>query len=95
MELVLDENGHAVLKDGLPVYKYEDGSESPFNAKTTLDNLNKKITDAVEEKTRHFAKSEELKKNLKIWKGIKPEEALEALETVKNLKTKDLLIQMV
>ena len=54
MELLLDEEGRAVLKDGFPVYKHEDGTESPFNAKKTLDNLNKKIEAVEEEKTRHL-----------------------------------------
>ncbi len=91
MELLLDKDGHVVLKDGLPVYKYEDGSESPFNAKTTLDNLNKKIEDATQEKTRHYANVEKLKKDLKVWKDIDPQAAKDALETMKNLKGKDLL----
>jgi len=91
MELILDEDGKVKVVDGLPVYKYEDGSESPFNAKTTLDNLNAKIGSLEEEKTRHYTKSETLKKDLKVFKGIDPKVALEAIETVKNLKTKELL----
>lgn len=91
MELVLDENGHVKLKDGLPVYKYDDGSESPFNAKTTLENLNAEIKNKTEESTRHFTNLEKTKKDLKVFKGIDPKLALDALETVKNLKGKDLL----
>lgn len=91
MDLVLDENGHAILKDGCPVYKYEDGSESPFDAKTTLAAKDKKIANLTEEKTRLFTKAEGLKGDLKKFDGIDITAAQEALETVKNLKSKELL----
>lgn len=91
MELVLDDEGRAVLKDGLPVYKYEDGSESPFDAAKTMDNYKKRIENLEQEKTRHFTKSEDLKKELKAYKGIDPKSAQEAIETMKNLKGKELL----
>jgi len=91
MDLILDENGNVVLKDGCPVYKYEDGSESPFDAKKTLDAKDKKIADLTEEKTRFFTKTEALKSDLKKFKGIDIKVAAEAIETVKNLKSKELL----
>jgi hypothetical protein len=91
MELVLDENGHVVLKDGLPVYKYEDGSESPFNAKKTLDNLNKKNAGLEEEKNRHFTKLKATEKSLEGYQGMDPKQVADALETVKNLKGQQIL----
>ena len=91
MELVLDADGHAVLENGLPVYKYEDGSQSPFNAKKTLDNLNKKNADLEEEKTRHFTKLKATEKALKEYKGMDPKDVADALETVKNLKGQQIL----
>lgn len=91
MELVLDDKGNAVLKDGLPVYKYDDGTESPFDAKSTIGTYEKKLADLTEERTRHYTKAEELKNNLKVFKGIDPEKAKEALETVANLKSKEIL----
>ena len=39
MKLKLDENKNVVLKDGMPVYTHEDGSESPFNAKSAMDKI--------------------------------------------------------
>lgn len=91
MDLILDDNGNVVLKDGCPMYKYEDGSESPFDAKKTLDAKDKKIADLTEEKTRFFTKAETLKGDLKVFKGIDIKIAKEAIETVKNLQSKDLL----
>lgn len=91
MELVLDADGNVVLKDSLPVYKYEDGSESPFDAKKTLDSKDRKIADLTEEKTRFFTKTETLKTDLAKFKGIDVKAATDALETVKNLASKDLL----
>lgn len=91
MELVLDDQGNAVLQDGLPVYQYPDGSKNPFNAKKTLENYEKRIADLTEEKTRHFTKAEKLKEDLKVFKDIDPAAAKEALETMANLKSKELL----
>lgn len=91
MELVLDEDGHAILEDGLPVYKYEDGTKSPFNAKKTLDNLKKKNTDLEEEKNRHFTKLKATEKALKDYQGMDPQQVADALETVKNLKGQQIL----
>ena len=91
MDLILDENGSVVLKDGMPVYKYEDGSESPFNAKKTLDNLNKKNSDLEEEKNRHYAKLKATEKTLKGYQGMDPKAVQDALETVKNLKGQQIL----
>ena len=91
MELVLDENGNVVLKDGCPVYKFEDGSESPFDAKATLEAKDKKIANLTEEKTRLFTKAEGFKADLKKFDGVDIEAAKEAIETVKNIKSKDLM----
>jgi len=91
MELVMDEKGNVVLQDGLPVYKYEDGTEMAFDAKKTLSNYDKKIADLTEERTRHFTTAEKLKTDLKVFKDIDPAKAKEALETVANLKSKELL----
>ena len=32
MKLKLDENGHVVVENGMPVYVHEDGKEIPFDA---------------------------------------------------------------
>lgn len=91
MKLKLDENGNVVLEEGKPVYVYDDGSESPFDAKATLDNLKSRISNLEDEKTRHFNKVKELKAQVEVFKDIDPEKAREALETVSNLKDQQLL----
>lgn len=96
MKLVLDGDGHAVLKevDGgkkLPVFEYEDGTQKEFDAGATLAGLNKKIKAEGEEKQRHFEKAEGYKTQLEAFKDIDPEKAKEALEQVKNLSDKKIL----
>ena len=91
MELVLDEKGNVVLQDGMPIYRYEDGTKSPFDAKSTVETYEKRIADLTEERTRHFTNSEKLKGDLKAFAGIDPKLAKEALETVANLKSKEIL----
>jgi hypothetical protein len=96
MKLVLDEDGHAVLKksdDGkiMPVYEYEDGVKKEFDAGATLSGLNKKNSALEDEKTRHATKAEKLKKELKTYEGIDPDKAKEALTKIKNLDDKKIL----
>ena len=90
MTLVM-EDGQAKLEDGMPVYEYEDGSKAPFDAQSTTDNLEEKVTKLTDEKDRHFKAANKAKDGLKVFKGIDPEKAKDALETVKALKDKDLL----
>lgn len=90
MTLVM-EDGHAKLEDGMPVYEYEDGSKAPFDAQKTTDNLEEKVDKLTQEKDRHFKAANKAKEGLKVFKGIDPESAKDALETVKALKDKELL----
>jgi hypothetical protein len=96
MKLVLDDDGHVVLKDGedgkkLPVYEYEDGTKKEFDAGATLSGLTKKLTASEEEKQRHFDKAEKLTADLEAFKDIDPKKAKEAFRIVKNLDDKKLL----
>jgi hypothetical protein len=91
MKLMLDENGNAVLQDGHPVYVYDDGSESPFDAAATLDNLNHKIDNLTEEKDRFFNKSKQLKEDLKKFEGIDIEKAKDAMEKLKMIDDNKLV----
>ena len=96
MKLVLDEDGHAVLKktdDGkvLPVFEYEDGTKKEFDAHATLEGLNGKLSKEREEKDRLFKRKEEYKSHLEAFKDIDPEKAKEALTKVKNLSDKKIL----
>jgi hypothetical protein len=90
MTLVM-EDGQAKMEDGMPVYEYEDGSKAPFDAQSTTDNLEDKVKKLTDEKDRHFKAANKAKDGLKVFKGIDPEKAKDALETVKALKDKDLL----
>jgi hypothetical protein len=96
MKLVLDEDGHAVLKktdDGkvLPVFEYEDGTKKEFDAHATLEGLNKKLKDESDEKDRLFKRKEEFKTQLEAFKDIDPDKAKDALAKVKNLSDKKIL----
>lgn len=90
MTLVM-EDGQAKLENGMPVYEYEDGSKAPFDAQSTTDNLEDKVDKLTQEKDRHFKSANKAKDSLKVFKGIDPEKAKDALETVKALKDKQLL----
>lgn len=88
MKLKLDENGHVVVQDGMPVYEYPDGKALPFDAVS----LANRMRNLEEEKNRHFTDKEELKKKLEAFSGIEdPAEALKAIETVKNFEAKQLI----
>jgi hypothetical protein len=61
MKLKVDEKGVVALENGLPIYEYEDGSSSPFDADTTLTGLNGRIKNLEEEKNRHAARRVDLR----------------------------------
>jgi len=91
MKLKLDSNGNAVLVDGHPVYVYEDGTESPLDAKTTISGLEKKNLALEEEKERHFKKANDFKKELKKFEGIDPVKYSEAMEKFKAIDDNKLV----
>ena len=94
MKLKLDENGHVVLKNDMPVYIMDNGDEQPFDAPATLF----KIKSLTEEKDRHFTKASEaleevkgLKTKLDAFDGIDINKARKALETVEKLDGKEMI----
>lgn len=87
MKLLLDAQGHAVLKDGHPVYQHDDGKEIPFDAPRAFETI-KRLND--ENKTRREAE-EAANSKLKSFEGLDVEAAKNALETVKNLNDKKLV----
>jgi len=91
MKLKVDDKGNAVVQDGCPVYIYDDGREAPFDAKSTLDTYTSRISNLEDEKNRHFSTAKELKDKLKLYDGVDPEKARNAIVTVQNLKDKQLL----
>lgn len=88
MKLKLDDQGHAVLQDGKPVYIHDDGKEVAFDAPGTVATIARLNAEA---KT-HREGKEAAEKLLKGFEGIDdPAAALKALTTVKNLDDKRLV----
>lgn len=88
MKLKLDENGHAVLQDGKPVYVHDDGKEAPFDAAATVATISRLNGEAKS----HRERAEAAEKSLKSFEGIAdPSEARKALDTLKNLDAKKLV----
>ena len=86
------EGDNIAMQDGHPVWIYEDGKESPFNAESAL----KTIKDVTAESISRKEKIRGLESKLEPLAGIdEPAEfiktAKEALETVKNLDSKKLI----
>lgn len=81
-----------VVQDGHPVWVYDDGKESPFNAESAL----KKINDVTAESVGRKEKIREYETTLEAVKGIDDlggfvEQARSAIDTVKNLDDKKLV----
>lgn len=88
MKLKLDDQGHAVLKDGMPVYVHDDGKEAPFDAAATVATIRARNAEARE----HRERAEAAEKALKAFDGIEDAAAArKALETFKNLDQKKLV----
>lgn len=87
MKLKLDENGHVVVQNGMPVYVHEDGKESPLDAISLVT----KVSNLTEEKQRFYEKAQKLEGDLKIWDGLDSESVKKAMETVKNFDDKKLI----
>lgn len=88
MKLKLDDNGHAVLQDGKPVYVHDDGKEVAFDAPGTVATITRLNAEA---KT-HREGKEAAEKALKAFEGIEDGTAAKkALELVANLDAKKLV----
>lgn len=88
MKLKLDEQGHAVLQDGKPVYVHDDGKEVAFDAPATVAT----ITRLNGEAKVHREGKEAAEKALKAFEGIEDGPAAKkALELVANLDAKKLV----
>jgi hypothetical protein len=96
-KLLLDDDGHVVLKDGKPVFiiKKPDGTEDEFVA--DVPGMHQKILGLNGESKSHREKAAELESKLKLFDGIEGdpgewiEEARKAMETVRNLNDKELV----
>jgi len=87
MKLKIDDQGHAVIENGMPVYIHDDGRESPFDANATVA----KITQLNAEAKTHRVAKEEALEQLKVFEGLDPAAARKALETFQNLDSKQLI----
>jgi hypothetical protein len=87
IKLKLDNEGHVVLQDGKPVCIHEDGTEFTHDVHAAVT----KINNFAQERDRHTAKFNELETKFKVYEGLDPDKAREALDTVENLKNKQLM----
>ena len=88
--LVVDSDGNAVLKDGMPLYKYEDGTEQPLNLGETITANENRVANLEQEKDRHFESRQKAEKSLQTYGKITPEIAKSNSDIVKKLKGKKL-----
>ena len=91
LKLKVDEEGHAVVQDGKPVYIYEDGREAPFDAAAAMQ----KINELNQENADRRHQNKELEEQVKVYKDkdgnlLDAEEARNAIEMVKNLNDKEM-----
>jgi hypothetical protein len=88
MKLKLDDAGHAVLKDGHPIYVHDDGKEIPFDAAGTVATISRLNGEAKTNRER----AEGAEAKLKTFDPITDvSAALKALETVGKLSDKKLI----
>lgn len=88
MKLKLDDQGHAVLQDGKPVYVKDDNTELAFDVVGTTQTISRLNAEAKS----HRERAETAEKTLKGFEGISdPAKALEALQLVANLDAKKLV----
>lgn len=87
MKLKLDDNGNAVLKDGHPVYVYDDGREAAID----VADMANRFTVLQGDAKKAFAARDEAKTSLKAFEGIDPEKARDALEKISKLDLKKMV----
>lgn len=91
MDLVIDTDGHAVLKDGQPVYKYDDGTEQPLDLKETVSGYDNRISNLEQEKDRHFETAKKKEETLQSYGKITPDIAKKHADTIRKLDGKELV----
>jgi hypothetical protein len=87
VQLKLDDAGHAVLKDGMPVYVHDDGKEAPFDAAQTLENIKALRGEAKA----HREAKEAAEAKLKVFDGLDAGEARKALDVASKIDAKKLI----
>lgn len=87
MKLKLDDNGNAVLQEGIPVWVADDGKEIPYN----VPDLVGKLSSVNAESAGRRKDVDALSAQLKAFEGIDPGKAKAALETIANLDAGKLI----
>ena len=87
MKLKLDDNGNAVLQEGIPVWVADDGKEIPYN----VPDLVGKLSAVNAESAGRRKELDDLNAKFKLFEGLDPEKAKAALETVANLDAGKLI----
>jgi hypothetical protein len=88
MKLKLDDEGHAILVDGKPVYVHDDGKEIPFDAAqtvSTISRLNREAQTHREGKEAAEGQVGTLQQQLKVFDGLDPEVAKKAINQLKDI----------
>lgn len=92
MKLLLDDDGHVVVRNGMPVYVNDDNKEIEVD----VPRLFSKITDLNGENKTHREKNEELTQKISVFDGVEDlaeyrKTADDAITKVKNFSDKDLV----
>lgn len=87
MKLKLDENGNAVLKDGHPVYVYDDGKEAAID----VADMARRFEVLERDAKAAFKARDEAKAALRAFEGLDPEVARDALDKIGKLDQKKLV----
>ena len=87
MILKVDDKGNVVVKNGMPVYVYDDGKEIEFDANRIMA----KVTSLNDENKTHREENTDLKKKLEGFADLDPVAAKKALVLLKNIDQKKLI----
>jgi hypothetical protein len=91
LKLKLDDDGKVKVEDGLPVYEFDDGSESAVDVSGSFKTYENKISNFDEERDRHSKKLKDKDKELKKFKGIDIEKYNKGMEKIKAIDDQKLL----
>jgi hypothetical protein len=90
MKLKVDEDGHVVVKDGMPVYEVN-GKETPFDAPQAVAKIKEQAETLDDLERSSSASTKELEKELKAWQRLGDlAEVRKAVKTVTGLQAEDI-----
>jgi hypothetical protein len=85
--VVFDGKPYAEVRNDMPVYVEDDGKEIEFDAPHALNKINQNGGEARKFRTA----KEEAEAKLKVYEGLDPDKARDALKTVENIKDGELI----